>query len=46
MRVSNPRLRKQYGREVRNFDLAVWERERENIELVGSYATFAQTPTM
>ena len=28
MRVSDPRLHKQYGREVRNFDPAVWERER------------------
>ena len=46
MRVSNPRLRKQYGREVRNFDLAVWERERENIVLVDSSAKFAQNPTM
>ena len=38
MRVSDPRLHKQYGREVRNFDLAVWEHEPENIVLVGSYA--------
>ena len=46
MRVSNPRLHKQYGREVRNFDLAAWERERENIVFAGSYAKFAQNPTM
>ena len=36
MRVSDPRLHKQYGREVHNFDIAVWERERENVVLVGS----------
>ena len=46
MRVSDPRLHKQYGRKVRNFDLAVWERERENIVLVGSYPKFAQKPGM
>ena len=40
MRVSDPRLHKQYRRKVRNFDLAVWERERENIVLVGSHAKF------
>ena len=39
-------LRKQYGREVRDFDLAMWECERENIVLVGSYAKFAQNPAM
>ena len=38
-RLSDPHLPKQYGREVRNFDLAVWGRERENIALVGSYAS-------
>ena len=32
----DPRLHKQYGREVRNFDIAVWEREREDIVLVGT----------
>ena len=46
MRVSDPRLHKQYGREVRNFDLAVRERERENVVLVGSYVKFAQTPVV
>ena len=44
--VPDTRLHKKYGREVRNFDLAVWERERENIVLVCSYATFAQNPAM
>ena len=46
MSVSNPRLHKQYGREVRDSDLAVWERKRETIVLVGSYAKFGQNPTM
>ena len=46
MRVSDSRLHKQYGREVRIFDFAVWERERENIVVVGSYAKFAQNPAM
>ena len=44
MHVSNPRLHTQYGREVRNFDIAVWERERENIVRADSYAKFAQHP--
>ena len=38
MRVSNPRLHKQYGREVRNL--------REHIVLVGSYAKFAENSAM
>ena len=46
MRVYDPRLHKQHGRNVRNVDLAVWERERENIVLVGSYVKFAQTPVI
>ena len=46
MSVSNPRLHKQYGREVRNVHLALWECERENIVVVGSYAKFVQNPTM
>ena len=46
MRVSDPNLHKQYGREVRNFDAVVWEHERENIVLVGSYAKFTQNPAM
>ena len=46
MRVSNPKLHKQYGCEVRNFDAVVWEPERENIMLVGSYAKFTQNPAM
>ena len=29
MRVSDPRLHKPYGRDVRNLDMVVWQRERE-----------------
>ena len=46
MRVSDPKLHKQYGREVRNFDAVVWKHEREDIVLVGSYAKFTQIPAM
>lgn len=46
MHESDPRLPKKYGLEVRNFDITVWEREGENIVLVGSYAKFAQTPVI
>ena len=46
MRMSDPRLHKQYGREDRNFDIAVWKRQRENVVLVGYYAKFAQNAVM
>ena len=46
MRVSDPRINKQYGRKARNFDLAGWKRERESMVLIGSYANFALTPVM
>ena len=46
MRVSDLSLHEKYGREIRNFDLAVWEREQEKIVLVGSYAKFAQNPAV
>ena len=46
MCVSDPCLHKKYEGKIRNFDLAVWEREREHIVLVGSYAKFAQNPVM
>ena len=41
MRVSNPRLHKQYGRDIRNFDIAVWEYEQDNIARFSSYAKLA-----
>ena len=46
MRVSNPRLHLQYEREVHNFDLTVWECERENIAIVVSYTKFVRNPVM
>ena len=46
MRVSNPTLHKQYGRQIRNFDAVVWEREQESIVLVGSYAKFTRNAAM
>ena len=46
MHVSNTHFHKQNGREVGNFDLAVWEREGHNLLLVGSYVKFAQNSTM
>ena len=46
MRVFDPRLHRVYGREVRNFDIAVGERKRENVVLVDSYAKFAQNPVI
>ena len=46
MRVSDPRLHKGYGRAVSGFDQTIWERERENIVLVGNYAKFSQNPAM
>ena len=46
MRVPDPRVHEQYGRDPRNFDITVWERQRENIVLAGSYAKFAQPLVM
>ncbi|CAB1107716.1 unnamed protein product [Ectocarpus sp. CCAP 1310/34] len=46
MRVSDPRLHTQYGRAVRNSNQTLWEQERENIVLTGSYAKFSQNPEM
>ena len=46
MHVPDPRLHKQYGREFCNFDIAVWERDRENMVRVGSFAKFTQNPVM
>ena len=46
IRVSDPKLNKQYGRNISDFDSTVLEHARENIVLVGSYVRFAQTPAM
>ncbi|CAB1118552.1 unnamed protein product [Ectocarpus sp. CCAP 1310/34] len=42
MRVPDPALHKKFGRGVRGFDPSLWEHERENIVLTGSYAKFSQ----
>ena len=46
MRVSDPIKHKRYGRQVKGFDEAVWERERENVVRVASYYKFSQNPAM
>jgi ribA/ribD-fused uncharacterized protein len=40
--ADNPREQKALGREVKNFDQAVWELFREGIVFTGSYAKFTQ----
>ena len=46
MRVSDPKLHKQYGRALKKNNASTWEHERGNIVLVGSYAKFAQNQAM
>ena len=41
--TSEPQSHKRIGRSVRGFDNAIWERERENIVLAGTFAKFTQT---
>jgi ribA/ribD-fused uncharacterized protein len=40
--ADHPRTHKALGRKVRNFDAAIWERERERIVLAGNRAKFTQ----
>ena len=40
----DPSTPKRIGRSVRNFDSAVWDREKQNAVLSGNYANFTQTP--
>jgi ribA/ribD-fused uncharacterized protein len=42
MAATHPKKHKELGRKVKNFDDAVWKRERENIVLAGSRAKFTQ----
>lgn len=44
LRVSDPKLRKPYGREIHSFDVALWERERKTIVVVGCYKNKGQNP--
>ena len=46
MSSSDPSTHKRVGRGVRNFDTAVWDRERQNAVLSGNYAKFTQNPAM
>ena len=42
----DPSMHKRIGRSVRNFDSAVWDREKKNTVLSGTYAKFTQNPAM
>lgn len=44
--VAHPRDHKALGRNVKNFDDAVWKREREAIVLAGNRAKFTQNPEL
>ena len=46
MSSPDPSTYKRIGRGVRNFDSAVWDREKENAVLSGNYAKFTQNPAM
>ena len=46
MSSSDTSTHERVGRGVRNFDTAVWDREKQKAVLSGSYAKFAQTPAM
>ena len=42
----DPSTHKRIGRGVRNFDSAVWDREKQDAVLSGNYAKFTQNPAM
>ena len=46
MSSPDPSTHKRIGRGVRNFDSAVWDREKQNAVLSGNYAKFTQNPAM
>ena len=46
MSPPDPSTHKRIGRGVRNFDSAVWDRDKENAVLSGNYAKFTQNPAM
>ena len=46
MSSPDPSTHKRIGRSVRNFDSAVWDREKQNAVLSGNYAKFTQNPAM
>ena len=42
----SPDTRKRIGRGVHNFDSGVWDREKQNAVLSGTYVKFTQNPTV
>ena len=46
MSSPDPSTRKRICPGVRNFDSAVWDREKQNAVLSGTYAKFKQNPAM
>ena len=46
MSSPDPRTHKRLGRGVRNFDSVVWDREKQQAVLSGTYAKFTQNPAM
>ena len=46
MSSPDPSTHKRIGRGVRNFDFAVWDREKQNAVLSSNYAKFTQNPAM
>ena len=46
MSSPDPSAHKRIGRVVRNFDSAVWDREKQNAVISGNYAEFTQNPAM
>jgi hypothetical protein len=46
LKTTSPKTHKALGRKVRDFDAAVWERERERIVYEASHAKFTQNPEL
>ena len=46
MSSPDPSTHKRIGRGLRNFDSAVWDREKQHAVLSGNYAKFTQNPAM
>ncbi|MBR4204254.1 MAG: NADAR family protein [Clostridia bacterium] len=46
MAASDPQAYKALGREVRNFDAALWDREKYGVVLQGTLAKFSQNPEL
>ncbi|RST87606.1 NADAR family protein [Aquibium carbonis] len=46
LKAGSPKQAKQFGREVRGFDEATWDREKRRIVTEGSFAKFAQNKAL